>query len=276
MKLTGLDVSDHYALQLAVGSTPSVSILAGTQPGGSILHGSLAEECPDLARQWIHESTGSHTPSCVSAGSGFTASWRCDRGCEHCGLPHEWVATVAARSQLGNGCPFCSGHKTCKCRSLAAKHPELMEQWDWDGNQGTDSYSVSCYSLKRVSWICTEHGEWDASPSLRVYNRTGCPKCAKQRRSGPRPQRGLMKDELPKPLNAVQHLTGREDSHALSAGDLPARGKLPLYRAMKLREAHPACDLHVRARAAAAAAYASSSFREAHTQPMSLSHIQER
>ena len=101
------------------------------------------------------------------------------------------------RSQQGTGCPFCSGHKTCKCRSLAAKHPQLMKQWDWEGNQGTDPYSVGCYSHRKVLWRCTEHGLWDASPAARVMYETGCPECARQQRSSPRPRRGYVKDELP-------------------------------------------------------------------------------
>ena len=101
------------------------------------------------------------------------------------------------RSLAATGCPFCSGQKTCKCCSLAAKHPELMEQWDWEGSQGADPDSMSCYSRKRVSWICTEHGQWDASPALRVHNKTACPKCARQRRFGARPVRRYLSDELP-------------------------------------------------------------------------------
>ena len=151
----------------------------------------------DLARQWIPESNGGHTPSSVSAAAKFMASWRCDRGCEHCGLPHEWKARVAQRSLEGTGCPFCSGRKTCRCQSLAAKLPELMEQWDWDGNQGTDPYGVGCYSEKKVSWTCTEHGQWDASPKKRVHDKTRCPECTRQQKSGPRPSRNFLKAELP-------------------------------------------------------------------------------
>ena len=67
--------------------TPELLVLAGTLARAIISHRSLAEERPHLARQWIHERNGSHTPSSVSAASGFTASWRCDRGCEHCAYP---------------------------------------------------------------------------------------------------------------------------------------------------------------------------------------------
>ena len=69
-----------------------------------------------------------------------------------------------------------------------------MKQWDWEGNQGTDPHSLGCFSLKKVSWICTEHGQWDATPNKRVYPGTGCPECGKQQNPS---QRGLLKDEKP-------------------------------------------------------------------------------
>ena len=72
-----------------------------------------------------------------------------------------------------------------------------MKQWDWEGNQGTDPYSAGCYSQKKVRWTCTQHGQWDASPDMRVHRTTGCPECARQRKSQPRIGRGLVKDELP-------------------------------------------------------------------------------
>ena len=72
-----------------------------------------------------------------------------------------------------------------------------MEQWDWEGNQGTDPHSVACFSPKKVSWTCTDHGQWDATPDARVYPGTGCPECGKQRHRESYSQRGLLKDEMP-------------------------------------------------------------------------------
>ena len=72
-----------------------------------------------------------------------------------------------------------------------------MKQWDWEGNQGTDPYHIGRHSKMKVSWVCTEHGQWDAAPNRRVYNKTGCPECARQRRLGPQSQRGSVKDEFP-------------------------------------------------------------------------------
>ena len=100
------------------------------------------------------------------------------------------------RCLSGSGCPFCSGHKVCGCSSLAVKQSELMKQWDWEGNQDIDAYSLGCATIKKVSWICTEHGQWDATPNVRVNLKRGCPECAKQRRSGPY-TRGLLRHDFP-------------------------------------------------------------------------------
>lgn len=148
-------------------------------------------------RQWIPESSGNHTPESMAAGSDFAASWRCDRGCELCGRRHEWVAQVYKHAQAGTGCPFCSGHKICRCCSLAAKHPDLMKEWDWEDDQGIDAYSVGCHSHRKVSWICAEHGRWDASPSMRVNRGHGCPECGRRRLCDPQRQLGYVKHEFP-------------------------------------------------------------------------------
>ena len=185
----------HYALAAFSRDNPRLSIFADTKPKWTFL-GSLADKHPDLALQWVSESNGSHTPQSVSAASNFKAAWRCGGGCDHCGTPHEWSARVSQRSQGGHGCPLCSGHKICRCRSVAVMHPELMEQWDWEGNQGTDPHSVACFSNKKVSWTCTEHGQWDAAPAKRVRG-TGCPECGKQLNRERHSQRGFLKDEMP-------------------------------------------------------------------------------
>ena len=75
------------------------------------MHGSLAEERPDLARQWVSKSNGTVIPESVLAGSNFKAAWRCGEGCEYCGKPHEWTARVKNRNLLDTGCPLCCGQK---------------------------------------------------------------------------------------------------------------------------------------------------------------------
>ena len=180
-------------------------------------HESLAEEHPNLVLQWAPESNGSKTPWSVPAASPFKAAWRCGTGCEHCGTAHEWTASVRSRAQLGRGCPLCSGRKTCRCRSVAAMHPELMKQWDEESNQGIDPYSVGCYSKMKVSWRCAEHDLWERTPNYRVYYKSGCPECARQQTSYQR--RGLLKEELPD-VHAELHPTKNAgvDMETLSCG----------------------------------------------------------
>ncbi len=174
-----------------------LSLIADTKPKGTT-HGSLADERPDLVLQWVPESNGSQTPQSVSAESQYKATWRCGRGCEHCGTLHEWTARVSTRTLTGSGCPLCSGVKICSCRSVAAMYPDLMKQWDWERNQPIDPQSIGCYSNTKVSWICTEHGSWDAASKARVGLGSGCPKCARQQRLGSIPQqRGFLKHEMP-------------------------------------------------------------------------------
>ncbi len=58
---------------------------------------------PELARQWHPNKNGELKPDGVTAGSGKTAWWLCDKG-------HEWKARIGSRSR-GTGCPYCAGRK---------------------------------------------------------------------------------------------------------------------------------------------------------------------
>ena len=60
----------------------------------------LASVDPNLARQWHPSKNGYLTPFHVTSGSGRKVWWLCEKG-------HEWLTTVASRSQ-GCGCPKCS------------------------------------------------------------------------------------------------------------------------------------------------------------------------
>lgn len=60
----------------------------------------LASIDPNLARQWHPSKNGYLTPFHVTSGSGKKVWWLCEKG-------HEWLTTVASRSQ-GCGCPKCS------------------------------------------------------------------------------------------------------------------------------------------------------------------------
>jgi len=172
-------------------------MIAGSTRKG-ILRKSLAEEFPGIARQWDAQRNGKITPETVHAGSCVGAAWRCDIGCKHCGEPHHWHASIASRCRYRRGCPFCSGHRVCRCQSLAAEYPsQLLKEWDWDGNKGIDPFTISRHSGKKVSWVCPKHGAWMARVSVRCIPGSGCPECGKENNPRSSVRRGFLKIEGP-------------------------------------------------------------------------------
>ncbi|AYV77267.1 MAG: hypothetical protein Barrevirus25_10, partial [Barrevirus sp.] len=86
-----------------------------------------------------------------------------------------------------NGCPFCSGRQVCYHNSLACLKPDLIEQWDYDKNEGIDPRTLSVSSNKMVAWTCPNtcsddcKHEWSTRIKARtgLTTLTGCPYCAK-------------------------------------------------------------------------------------------------
>ncbi len=139
--------------------------------------GTLAEERPDLVKQWVDEANKDATPDTVGAGSDFRATWQCGCFCKHCSAPHpSWQAPVTRRT-AGTNCPYCSGHKVCVCQSIAALYPDLVKELDPVSTPKLDPHTVGPGSNISASWVCAMHGSWTARIRDRV-SRTGCPSCA--------------------------------------------------------------------------------------------------
>ena len=112
--------------------------------------------------------------------------------------PHEWHATVSNRCLTDTGCPMCSGHRVCRCQSVAELRPDLLNQWDYERNKGIDAGTLGFSSSKKVFWTCKAHGPWIAAIADRVRVGTGCLNCAQEEKTGrSRPKRRLVKDEFP-------------------------------------------------------------------------------
>jgi hypothetical protein len=56
-----------------------------------------------VAKQWHPTKNGNLKPSEVHLGKNGKAWWKCPAGEDH-----EWETTVASRTRLGRGCPFCT------------------------------------------------------------------------------------------------------------------------------------------------------------------------
>src|SRR5262249_30062949 len=63
----------------------------------------LAVVAPHLVPEWHPTKNGDFRPEDLTPGSPRKFWWRCPEGPDHV-----WVATVAARTTRGSGCPFCS------------------------------------------------------------------------------------------------------------------------------------------------------------------------
>ena len=187
--------------------------------------GTLAQERPDLVREWDADANGGITPETVQAGAAYIATWRCGNCCKQCGEPHVWQAQVSGRAIDCRKCPLCSGHKVCFCQSLAEQRKDLMDEWDVEGNARVNPplnpWSLGLGSRKKALWKCPKHGIWPASIKNRTMGTTGCPDCANNANRLPKVRRGRMKDEFPE-VYAQLHPTLNGNHNLESAEHLTA------------------------------------------------------
>jgi hypothetical protein len=129
----------------------------------------LAITFPDLATQWHARKNGIITPQLLTPKSNKIVWWICSRG-------HEWRASVHNRSS-GTDCPYCAGQKVCEDNNLAAKYPDLINQWHPYKNGDLVPTMIMPGTRKKVWWQCAKGHEWQAVVSSRVTG-VGCPLCA--------------------------------------------------------------------------------------------------
>ena len=134
----------------------------------------------DILLEWdylLNSETG-ETPDSVASNSEIKVWWICEK------CANRWQSAIKNRIK-GHGCPKC-GHIACDSKrkissyenSLAANYPELLAEWDYSKNIGTDPATVHYGSEIKVSWICKKCGNcWEARVSNRVHGK-GCPYCA--------------------------------------------------------------------------------------------------
>ena len=157
----------------------------------------LWDEHPELVKQ-LHPTKNAHIDlDKVTSGSSKKAVWVCTEcqddppGCPH---PREWEATIQSRTSQGVGCPYCSGHKVCPCKSLARLVPAVAVQWHPTKNRDNRPDQFAQFSSQSVWWQHTckhtkEVHEWQAHISDRVVawqkmRLLSCPLCASLERRG--------------------------------------------------------------------------------------------
>ncbi len=108
--------------------------------------------------------------------------------CSTCG--NKWVATINDKviRKDKTGCPQCANtlralkrhRRAMNNGGLFDKYPELLEQWDFNKNEGVDINDISSGSSKKYWWVCKECGHtWESSPNNRTHGNhvRNCPQC---------------------------------------------------------------------------------------------------
>ena len=115
----------------------------------------------------------------VKPNSSIKAVWQCDK-CP-AGQPHVWAATVYSRTH-GAQCPYCCNRLLCLHNSLATIAPDVAQYWNHSNNKKLPEH-VLAGSHDKAEWQCPAcNWEWQARVAQRVRNKSGCPKCSRQRR----------------------------------------------------------------------------------------------
>lgn len=114
----------------------------------------------------IAESANGWDTTKVAAFSNVKYSWICE-------LKHEWIASVASRTNVGAGCPYCTNRKVLKgFNDLKTLYPQLANE-----AEGWDPSEIAPGSGKIKKWKCPKGHNWQASPNNRTNGNTGCPIC---------------------------------------------------------------------------------------------------
>ena len=124
----------------------------------------LLTKFPDIAAeayQW--------DPSTVVAGTGKKKDWRCCKG-------HIYSSTVISRTNMGSGCPVCSGHQVLAgVNDLKTKFPDIAaEAYGWDPS------TVVAGTHQKKDWKCKEGHIYSSSIGSRTGRGNGCSVCSGQ------------------------------------------------------------------------------------------------
>jgi len=96
-------------------STNTGCPVCGFKKIGTTSHPVLSVGRPDLEREWDHKRN-SKSPSEVTLGSNYKATWVCSSNPEH----PPWQAFVYSRALRGNGCPACRNINKFKPRKFGS------------------------------------------------------------------------------------------------------------------------------------------------------------
>lgn len=133
----------------------------------------LATTNPEIINHWHPTKNLPLTPENITKGNKNKVWWICEEGHEDFILPSNKIS-------IGNRCSFCDGTKLLTGHNdLKTVYPHLIEEWDQVKNGDVLPENISANSLKKYWWQCKKcQHSWEAPPSNRGLNGTGCPVCS--------------------------------------------------------------------------------------------------
>lgn len=141
---------------------------------------SLAIISPEIAQQWDYEknSESGFTPETIGIDTTRQFWWHCTNG-----KPHSFHATIAKRVNGGMQCAVCHGKQISYDTSLECLFPKLAMEWCPENEKR--ACEVSPGSEYRAQWKCPNpnHPPYQAIVGNRTRLKSGCPLCARERKS---------------------------------------------------------------------------------------------
>lgn len=132
----------------------------------------LIETNPELINEWHPTRNEQIRFEEVESTSSNKAWWRCMNNPNH-----EWETRIYFRAIKKVGCPYCSGRFISFERSLAARYPEIANEWHPTKNGTLRPDQVGTTSSKRVWWICNAGHEWENDVRNRTAYGKKCREC---------------------------------------------------------------------------------------------------
>lgn len=143
--------------------------------GRKISNNSLEHLFPELASEWDYVKNGTLTPDKVLPGSNKKVWWICKKN-----QGHRWQTGVHMRAgSRKTGCPYCSGQRVTRDKSLGVVYPGLSNQLH-STNGALNIFTINPQSAKKVFWQCEKNSNhiWEARINTRAIRGYGCPFCA--------------------------------------------------------------------------------------------------
>ncbi|MFF2531517.1 zinc-ribbon domain-containing protein [Brevibacillus sp. NPDC058079] len=138
---------------------------------------SLAENFPQITKEWDYSKNGTLTPANVTCHSHRKVWWLCNS------KGHSFLSSICSRTRKIQSvkCPYCTGKKVCEDNSLLILRPDIAKEWDNSKNVGIMPNMVTCGSNKKVWWICPDkQHSYSAVISSRISQNSRCPYCTRR------------------------------------------------------------------------------------------------